>query len=564
MSKTSKFLLYALLGLFALLFCCGGIWCCRRRRRPQSGKGPKGGLSFALDTGMLPASGDASATSMDGYPPDGFGDDQGGAGGRKAVQIDHFDLASHEKTVGFHHHHHASARHKFESSQHGNARKNVVAELADHVDEYTAVTSMLMGVTTPSSRAVKGVNEHESPPLITPWVDRKHSRRGSLRRTSVATPLSALSGHTAGTPADPQHAASTPTSIFLAGQMPNASRPIVITGSKSVHGTPSHDNNLLYARPGHTPTSNLTYSQRQYKNRPQPLKFASLRENSTGNVHPPSAPTTPFSAGFPSAQLMECRFLANGHAVVNPTLGTTTPTGVFHAQQRRVSADLNTQAKALLSSPAGAVLAPVPRAKSYSDVVNKLDRDRSEQASPRTQTESQSLPPKRRRPPTYKAPPSFDHESPAIIDEVPSFEDLVAFEAWQAERAKWAIQEEEEYISVGGCDGTRVDGHADRTLTNGDAAMTKRPPRETNWGSSTAEGDDDYLPIDGAEDGDIPPRADTAWDSTAEVDNDCLPIDGADDVDMPPSADNMKVEEEYVSGEGCDGRHRERTNTRLL
>ena len=86
--------------------------------------------------------------------------------------------------------------------------------------------------------------------------------------------------------------------------------------------------------------------------------------------------------------------------------------------------------------------------------------------------------------------------------------------------------------------------------TTADAAMMKRSARETNWGSSTAEGHDDYPPDRRC--------------STAEVDDDCPPIDGADDVDMPPSADNMKVEEEYVSVEGCDGRERERTNTRLI
>ena len=101
--------------------------------------------------------------------------------------------------------------------------------------------------------------------------------------------------------------------------------------------------------------------------------------------------------------------------------------------------------------------------------------------------------------------------------------------------------------------------------TTADAAMMKRSARkQTGVVALQKVMTITPPPTDGADGGDMPPRADTAWDSTAEVDDDCLPIDGADDVDMPPSADNMKVEEEYVSGEGCDGRHRERTNTRLI
>ena len=87
---------------------------------------------------------------------------------------------------------------------------------------------------------------------------------------------------------------------------------------------------------------------------------------------------------------MECTFLANGFAGgANPTIRTKTPTDVFLAHQRRVSADnLNMQAKAQLLVPTAAV----PRAKSYSEAMNKLDGGGGGGAT--EQMESQSLPPK--------------------------------------------------------------------------------------------------------------------------------------------------------------------------
>lgn len=502
MSKTSRNLLYALLGLLLLVCCCSGIFV----RRRKLNKTPKGGIQVDTDARLFSNTAGGNAVQFDNSsaPPDDGGS-SGGEQGIAPTQTTEFNSTSLSMQAG--RGQQMSARSKFAAGN-GSYRKNVVDELTGHVEEFAAVSAILAGA---SSSGTNGGTAMGS-------VDGMPQRAGYVRRASAGAPVSAVLGTAVGTPSDPNRTSFASGNIFLASKMPNP-RPITISASRSVHGLPGYNSSVHYAQHAGNAINgdrSSSSSSRQYKKRPEPLKFASLRENSVGGpVHPPSAPLssshgsemlTPFSAG-PAGQVMNFAFLGgNAGLAVNPKIGAQAPTDVYTARQRRVSGDITHQNTTSLFTQ---------RAESKPASSKKSD----------AATESQSLPPKRRRPPTYNAPPAFDADTPASPNTIPTFNDLAAFEQWEAERASWGavganVAVDDEYVSVDGCQGTsgasRAAGSDGALSTKVLAAQSQRPQRKsTNWGdesedpgaahlSASADADEDYLPIDGngSDDGD--------------------------------------------------------------